>query len=743
MSARKPTWIKAAAATKRHKAKAIRANAGPVSIEAAVTEGAEKSPAKFDVIAYTGVKLNVDGYDMPVVLDLRGMEPAKSVVGNLDHQKSQRVGHVTESINDGRQLRLRGICSAASDARDEVVGSAANGFKWQASIEAMPLDELEIVADGEVVTVNGQQLSGPFYLARKSSLYAFAFLSHGADDNTTVTIAAAAANSKGAKQMDFATWVKETLKIDLATQSEETKAALQTMFDEQMAEPSDPPAQTPPSVPVGAGRKRTNTVIVTAPAFDADDIRAGYSQHLQSIEAAFLEHDEEIEDKKKLHEIRAAATKTAKALKAKAVKEQWSADKFELESVRAANVTQLALIQAKAPAGPAIHSAHRDVSEQVVEAALCRTLNLPNREKQFKEQDLEQADKYYKHLGLQQTMIMCAVANGYHCRAGERLSKSNHRDILRYCFAPVHAGPSTLSLPGILNNVANKELLLAYESGNQEWREIAAVKSVNDFKEVTSYRLLDNFKYERVGQDGKIHHGTVGEESYTRQVHTYAKMFCLTREDQRNDNIGAFDDLRTRMGLGGLQAFLDIFWQTFMSNSAFYTAGRGNYITGATTNLGLDGVGLQAAVLAFRQLKTPKKDGNKRLAGRPEILLVPPELETIADLLYTSRNVNTGGASTATSVPNDNTHAGKYKPVCCNWLSDDEFTGHSSTAFYLLGNPALRPAMVASFLDGQESPTVETADANFDTLGIDMRGFHDFGCDQAEYLAGVKSKGAA
>jgi len=29
------------------------------------------------------------------------------------------------------------------------------------------------------------------------------------------------------------------------------------------------------------------------------------------------------------------------------------------------------------------------------------------------------------------------------------------------------------------------------------------------------------------------------------------------------------------------------------------------------------------------------------------------------------------------------------------------------------------------------------------SLGVQFRGYHDFGCDQAEYLAGVKSKGAA
>lgn len=51
--------------------------------------------------------------------------------------------------------------------------------------------------------------------------------------------------------------------------------------------------------------------------------------------------------------------------------------------------------------------------------------------------------------------------------------------------------------------------------------------------------------------------------------------------------------------------------------------------------------------------------------------------------------------------------------------------------------------VVTSFLNGQRSPTVESADADFNTLGIQFRGYHDFGCSQSEFLAGIKSKGAA
>ena len=100
-------------------------------------------------------------------------------------------------------------------------------------------------------------------------------------------------------------------------------------------------------------------------------------------------------------------------------------------------------------------------------------------------------------------------------------------------------------------------------------------------------------------------------------------------------------------------------------------------------------------------------------------------------------------ASTATSVPNDNIHAGKYRPVVQNRLSDATFAGFSATAWYLFRDPQILAPMVVSFLNGVETPTVESADADFDQLGIQFRGYHDFGVDFAEWLSGLKSKGAA
>jgi hypothetical protein len=60
----------------------------------------------------------------------------------------------------------------------------------------------------------------------------------------------------------------------------------------------------------------------------------------------------------------------------------------------------------------------------------------------------------------------------------------------------------------------------------------------------------------------------------------------------------------------------------------------------------------------------------------------------------------------------------------------------------LLADPNDIPVIEVAFLNGQEAPTVESADADFGMLGVAFRGFHDFGASLQEYRAGVRSAGS-
>ena len=261
---------------------------------------------------------------------------------------------------------------------------------------------------------------------------------------------------------------------------------------------------------------------------------------------------------------------------------------------------------------------------------------------------------------------------------------------------------------------------------------------MSDFKAVTAFRLTASLEYEEVGPGGEIQHGTLGQESYTMQAKTYARMIALTRPDIINDDLGAFDDLRNRLGRGAALKLNSVFWAAFLDNSTFFTGAHGNYQEGAETALGEDGVALAAAEKLFLDLSD---DDGHPLGITPALLLVPTALGVTARKLYASQEMRDTTADTGYLTAN--LFFNRFKPLVSAYIGANAPANGSDTHWFLLADPANLAVMEVGFLDGQESPTVESADADFDQLGIQFRGYHDFGCSLAEWRAGVKSKGAA
>lgn len=693
---------------------AMKGNADPAELAFEALAADENKLPTFTMAAYNGGPFRPSGWyaEDPIIVDLEGMTMPAQVPIDSGHMTD--IGHTTKLDKAAKSLRASGILSSYSkDDEDEeamearkIVRKAQNGFPFQASIDfTATRTKIEHFRAGESVRVNGRTFDGPVYVARATNLRKIAILSSGADSTTETKIAA----KPGETTMDpiFVAWLKAS-GLPEAPSAEQLPGLQAAWEASKKAPPPVVKAETPPS-----------------PVAEMKAAAVAESKRVAGITSICAKAGNP--------EIEVAGVKVG--LQAHAIENDWTVDQTKLQ----AQEIQLDRLRAERVQGPFgfVASSVPAPTDAVLTAAFCRTRGL-NVDKQYKPEVLEAADKY-KNLGLQQLFLMAAAANGYNLRAGERISSGNLRDVMQYAFGLKASGFSSLSLPGILGNVANKELTAGYMQEDQTWREIAKIVSHSNFYQHTVYRLLDDMEYEKLGPGGEIKHGGLDEESYTRQLDTYAKMFAITRKNIINDDLGAFDDLRTRIGRGAAKKFNKVFWTEFLADaSTNWTSTRTNYITGATTTLLVDGVGLGLGVKAFRQMTSPSVDGSKRIGGQPKILLVPPELEAAARVLYTER----GGQNIATAG-NANPWANLYRPVVAVELSDSTYTGYSTTAWFLLREPSDMATMNVSFLNGMEMPTVESADADFNTLGVQFRGYHDFGCDFADYLAGVKSKGAA
>ena len=363
-----------------------------------------------------------------------------------------------------------------------------------------------------------------------------------------------------------------------------------------------------------------------------------------------------------------------------------------------------------------------ETDAEILGAALCLAAKLPQPERHFDDAIIDLAQRRYRGIGLQETLLRAAQANG--CPL-----TSVRADLAQV----LQAGFSTSALDGILSNVATKFLLAGFERIEASWREIAAIRNVKDFKPVESYRLGANARYEKVGPGGELKHGRFQEEKFTNQADTYGKMVTISRTDIINDDLGALTEVPERLGRGAAMALNEQFWTVFLDNAGFFTQANGSLRTGPATALSIDA--LTQAEIAFNDKTEP--DGQP-IGIDAKILLVPKSLAVTAAQLMTSLEIRSNSGD---AYPTSNPHAGKFKAVSSVWLDSPAIPGSSRTAWYLVADPRDLPVIEVAFLGGQEKPTIESAELDFSVLGIQLRGFHDFGIKKQDARGAVKMMG--
>lgn len=385
--------------------------------------------------------------------------------------------------------------------------------------------------------------------------------------------------------------------------------------------------------------------------------------------------------------------------------------------------------------------------ERAVEASVLKQIqgwDTERLEASFDERTLNAMDRdpILRHgLSLQDLFLYAAEARG-----NTRISRRNIQAMLEGAFGPVNASASTFDLSGVLSNVANKQIKLWFMSvadlksvsgggGMQAYSVLGAVGSVSDFKQRTSYALTGDMTYEQVAPGGELKHGTLGEQAYTNQADTYGRIAGLDRRDIKNDDLGAFTQIGRRLGRGAALKLAEVFWTLYLNNTSFFTAGRNNFFDGSSTALAIDS--LTTAEAAFMTQTDP--DG-KPLGVMAAQLLVPPALSATAAVLMSSAQIVSGDTG---KTPANNPHAGKFAAYTSPYMSNTSYTGASALKWYLQADPMDLPTIETVFLDGKQQPTVEQTQADFNTLGVLFRGYHDFGVNLQEYRGGVAMKGEA
>jgi len=424
-------------------------------------------------------------------------------------------------------------------------------------------------------------------------------------------------------------------------------------------------------------------------------------------------------------------------IEAKAIAEGWDATKTELEVLRAERPALTG--------GGVRRDADPAQSSRAIEAALCLSAGLP--EKQVAAWYDDSGGRTMnaalgadlRGAGLHTLIYETIRAGGEHVRPGRV-----DNETIRAAFAAdrrliqASSGFSTISLSGILSSVANKTMLAAYQAVESVVGSFCAETDVNDFKEVTRYRLTGNGVFERVGPDGELKHATLSEQPYTNKVETYGRMIALTRQMMINDDLGAFLQIPRIIGRMSALKREEAVFELLLSNpSNFFSVGNKNFLSGADTALSIDA--LTKAEQAF--LDQTDSDG-KPILITASVLLVPTSLKVTAQQLMTETRVNETTDANKPRAAN-NPHAGKWRPVASPYLNSQGIAGGSARAWHLFANPADVAALEIAYLRGKRNPTIESGESDFNTLGMQWRGYFDFGVAMQDHRAAVKVKGEA
>ena len=675
--------------------------------EFTLIEAANGAKPKVMGIAYSGGKMNLPGWKHPVVVDLAGMDIPDTVplLTNHENKTDSRVGIISASIKDNA-LEISGeIVSDSKDAQD-IVAQGKAGADWQLSIGA-DVKECELVKSSR--SVNGQEIEGPFYHVTKSTLREVSVVAVGADAHTSMKVTANFNLSKP--------------NIEGESMTEENKnnvsAADETVNTEQEKKQE---TAAPAAKETEAEKKPEQAKAEATPAAitaSATDVSATAKEAAVAAVKA---------ERERVSAIQGICNGEFPEIEKQAIASGWTPEvvtKKVLETIRAERPAASVNISVKAkPEGGEMR--------KTLEAAMSLRcgVDADTLEKSYGAQTVE-AGMREMDMPLKQLLVECMKLDGI------PYSRGFDNETIRAAF-------SSVSLPGILSNVANKKLLQSYEAQPIIATKLCSTGDLNDFKENDRFRLTDVGDLLPIAADGEIKDGGIIEESAKNQLDTYGKKFCLTRKMIINDDLGAFMKVPTAMGNRAARLIDQLFFSRLLANptqadgKALFSSAHKNILGGASSALSAES--LKKAIQLF--LDQVDADGQP-ISVEPRYLLVPTALKHQAIELTKGATLIMSGTDNAVR-PALNVLADEHLQVVSSpYLGNSAYEGNSQTGWYLFGDPKTIDTWEIGFLKGKRTPTVERGETDFNTLGLWFRVYFDLGVREQDHRGMVKANGAA
>jgi HK97 family phage prohead protease len=332
-------------------------------------------------------------------------------------------------------------------------------------------------------------------------------------------------------------------------------------------------------------------------------------------------------------------------------------------------------------------------------------------------------------------LTMAELAREFLERSGVRTRGMDKLELVGKAFMQRSGGlNSTSDFSVLLENTLHKTLLAAYTTTPDTWRRFCKTGTVTDFRPHPRYRQGSFGVLETVNEAGEFKNAPIPDgEKQSISAGTKGRMIGITRQAIINDDMGAFNDLATRLGrAAALTIEVDVYALLVANPNmgdgvALFHANHGN--------IGAGGAAISVATIdADRVLMATQKDPslNEVLELRPAILVLPVGLGGTARVINQAQYDVDKVANARNQEPNK--VVGLYRDI----VDTSRLAG---TTRYSFADPSIAPVIEVVFLNGQQAPYMEMQQG-WRTDGVEWKVRHDFGVGAIDWRGVVRNPGA-
>lgn len=491
-------------------------------MKAVLADGLQK-PAEVDFnVAYSGGKLMLPDWELPVVFDLKTTTVHDNIPIFLYHSATRRVGTVTEYSIEPTSIALKGIIIRSLPDAKTVLDVHEAGGSWECSVGTGPIEDknIELIKEG-FINVNEQTIEAPCYLLHNVEVREVSFVGAGADNRTSLEIRASLYSiQKDSNIMEnemFQDFVN-SLGLKWETLDEDNKQNLYAAW--QLKCEAETPAET--------------------------------------VEAGAMEEPEKEEEKEEEKKVEASAISSANTR----IQKMSSVNRPSGRSVRPseARIIEASLLLQNA-SGEAVERAGYNQTE----------IN-------------EACSRDYRNVGLHGLMRRAVKASGLYlpqdCSSKE-LVRTYHEAIQASGLSTRDFSPS-----GIMSNVADKMLRIQADQINTVANDIFYKRSVKNFNRVTSGKLTSIGAISETLPGEDFPNVMLSDDSQDYKVTKRGVNLCITLEDQVNDDLGAFERALSQFGRLFANTIDQVAIGSLMSQAAtIFTGGKKKTLAFSADNL--------------------------------------------------------------------------------------------------------------------------------------------------------------